>query len=79
MNIDGDLLDRVVKITDSKTKTDAITFALKEVDRRNRLATTLAAGTGATASELKEMFDPESDPMTLRVAEGTMPYGNPSQ
>lgn len=75
LNIDGDLLDRVVKATGSKTKTDAITFALEEVDRRARLRKILREGTGATSDELKVMFDPASDPVTLRVAEPAAPYG----
>jgi hypothetical protein len=75
LNIDGDLLDRVVEATGSKTKTDAITFALEEVDRRARLRNILREGTGATSDELKRMFDPASDPVSLRVAEPGAPCG----
>jgi hypothetical protein len=69
LNIDGELLARVVAITGSETKTDAIDFALREVDRRARLVEVLRAGTGADAEELRDMFDPESDPLAMRVAE----------
>lgn len=75
LNIDGALLDRVVDATGSKTKTDAITFALKEVDRRARLAGILRQGTGASPDELRDMFDPASDPVLLRVAEPSAGYG----
>jgi hypothetical protein len=37
LNIDSDLLDRVVSIMGSKTKTDAITFALKEEESHRLL------------------------------------------
>ena len=74
INLDEALLDRVVEITEATTKTEAITIALREVDRRARLVEVLREGTGATAEELKEMFDPASDPTALRVAEGVTPY-----
>lgn len=76
LNIDGDLLDRVVESTGSKTKTEAITFALNELDRRRRLTEKLRRGSGASPEELETMFDPASDPMILRVAERQSPYGD---
>lgn len=79
LNIDGDLLDRVVESTGSKTKTEAITYALKEMDRRERLTAILRRGSGASPDELENMFDPASDPMVLRVAEPPCTYpANPS-
>ena len=69
LNIDDELLARVVEITGSETKTEAIHFALKEVERRARLVEVLRAGTGASEDELREMFDVESDPLSMRVAE----------
>lgn len=75
LNIDGDLLERVVAATGAKTKTDAITHALEEVDRRARLLNTLRRGTGAGPDELRNMFDPASDPVALRVAEPGNLYG----
>ncbi len=74
INVDEALLDRVVEITGASTKTEAITIALREVDRRARLVEVLREGTGATSEELKDMFDPASDPTALRVAEGVPPY-----
>jgi len=74
INLDEELLDRVVKVTGAATKTEAVTIALREVARRAKLVETLRAGTGATTEELKTMFDPASDPMSLRVAEAVTPY-----
>lgn len=68
INMDEALLDRVVAITEAATKTEAIHIALREVDRRARLVTVLREGLGASADELKQMFDPASDPDSLRVA-----------
>ena len=67
VNLDGDVLDNVVKITGSNTKTEAIMFALKEVERRARLVEVLKEGLGASEAELKEMFDPSSMPGGISV------------
>ncbi len=77
INMDEALLDRVVAITEATTKTEAIHIALREVDRRARLVTVLREGLGASADELNEMFDPNSDPDSLRVAESAPAYGGP--
>lgn len=74
LNIYGDLLDRVVESTGSKTKTEAITFALNELDRRRRLHETLSRGSGVPPEQLADLFDPASDPMKLRVAEAPCVY-----
>ncbi|MDF1825295.1 MAG: type II toxin-antitoxin system VapB family antitoxin [Verrucomicrobiales bacterium] len=74
INLDESLLDDVVRITGAGTKTEAVTIALREVVRRARLVEVLRKGTGASPGELKDMFDPASDPMALRVAEGVTPY-----
>jgi hypothetical protein len=75
LNIDGDLLDRVVKSTGSKTKTAAIHHALEEIDRRNRLHELLKEGLGLSPEELENMFDPASISDHLMVAEDSEPYG----
>ena len=62
VNLDQEILDKVVEITGSTTKTEAIMFALKEVERRARLVEVLREGLGASESELKSMFDPNSAP-----------------
>jgi len=87
INIDDALLDRVVAITGASTKTEAITTALREVDRKARLVEVLREGLGASTSELRGMFDDASAPErfrnyegehrydALKVAEDEMPYG----
>ncbi|MEX0324654.1 MAG: type II toxin-antitoxin system VapB family antitoxin [Puniceicoccaceae bacterium] len=75
IDLDKELLERVVKLTGARTRTEAISTALREIDRRGQLVALLREGTGAKASELKEMFDPKSDPVLLRVAEEQHPYG----
>ncbi len=78
INIDGALLDRVVEITGAATKTEAIALALREVVRKARLVEILREGTGASGDELREMFDPASDPLAMRVAERpSTDYGDP--
>ncbi|MCB1229194.1 MAG: type II toxin-antitoxin system VapB family antitoxin [Verrucomicrobiae bacterium] len=74
INVDEALLDRVVEITEAASKTEAITIALREIDRRARLVDVLREGLGASTEELKEMFDPASDPSALRVAESSASY-----
>lgn len=84
INLDDALLDRVVAITGASTKTEAITMALREIDRKARLIEALKGGLGATTSELKSMFDEASAPERFRttgswepparVAETPTPY-----
>jgi len=74
MNLDSDLLDRVVHLTGSRTKTDAVMTALREVERRGRLLEVLRGGLGASEAELKDLFDPASDPTVSRAAEAKRAY-----
>lgn len=74
INLDPALVERAVKATGAKTKTEAITIALREVDRRARLVEVLREGLGADADQLRAMFDPASDPLTMRVAENRSDY-----
>ncbi len=76
LNVDDDLLNRVVKSTGLKTKTAAIDLALREMDRRSRLYEVLSRGSGVEGEELANMFDPASDPMTLRAAETPSKYNS---
>ncbi len=46
LNIDDELLTRVMETTGAKTKTDAIHAALAEVDRRNKLIALLSESIG---------------------------------
>ena len=74
LNVDDALLDRVVETTGAKTKTAAIDFALREVDRRARLTKVLARGSSVSGDDLTKLFDPKSDPATLRAAEDQANY-----
>lgn len=74
LNIDEALLDRVVEITGASTKTEAINFALREIDRKARLVNVLREGLGASSDELRTMFDTAAEPVALRVAEEGVPY-----
>jgi len=69
INLDKELLENAVRATGAKTKTEAITIALREVERQARLREVLREGLGASADELRAMFDSASDPMNLRVAQ----------
>ena len=76
LHIDDELLKRVMAATGAANKTRAIDLALREVDRRAKLVHLSTEGLGLTASELKEAFDPASDPATtLRLAEKHVTYG----
>ncbi len=58
LNIDDDLLTRVMETTGAKTKTEAIHAALAEVDRRNKLIALLSEGVGDI--DWKNAFDEKS-------------------
>ncbi len=60
MHIDDGLLKRVMDATGATSKTKAIDLALREMDRRAKLVELASKGTGLTANELKESFDPSS-------------------
>ncbi len=70
VNLDEEVLDNVVKITGSTTKTEAIMKALKEIERKDRLVEVLREGLGASESELKTMFDPASEPAREKFTYG---------
>ena len=71
MHIDDALLERVIQATGASSKTEAVSLALKEMDRRARLAEFGRKGLGLTKAELMSAFDPGYDLMALRVAEET--------
>ena len=74
LNMDDELLERVMARTGAPTKTEAIHMALREMDRRANLVEVLREGTGASREELRVMFDADSDPDSLRAAEPLTPY-----
>jgi Arc/MetJ family transcription regulator len=83
MHIDEDVLDRVMKITGAKTKRAAVEIALNEMARRHKLKELFSAGLGLSPEELKNAFDPASDPTLApaeplqNVAEDPASYGQP--
>lgn len=68
MFIDEALLERVMKLTGLKTKTETIEFALRETERKSKLGKFLGERKLA-AAEWKDCVDPAYDLMALRAAE----------
>lgn len=81
MHIDEDVLDRVMKITGAKTKTQAVEIALTEMARRHKLKELLNQGLGMTPDQLKAEFAPTAadafDQPIPQVAEAKAAYGQP--
>ena len=75
LNIDDELLARVVEFTGAKTKTEAIDLALKEMDRRAKLSLLLKDDFGMSSDDWKQVFDPDYDLESMRVAETPPNYG----
>lgn len=80
MHIDEGILERVMKWTGAMSKTEAVDLALKEMDRKARLAEFGKTGLGLSRAELLEAVDPSYDLMTLRLAEtpGAVPAAAPA-
>jgi Arc/MetJ family transcription regulator len=66
MFIDEMLLERVRKLTGLKTKTETVEFALRETERKSKLAKFLNT---RKAAEWKGSVDPAYDLMRLRLEE----------
>lgn len=75
MHIDDALLANVVRFTGASSKTEAVSLALKEMDRKARLREFGRKGLGFTKAELMAAVDPSYDLMALRVADGGEPAG----
>jgi Arc/MetJ family transcription regulator len=73
MFIDEELLARVMELTASKTKTDAVDFALREAERRGKIVRFAATSTIAT-DEWRSALDPAYDLDSLRAAEKPAVY-----
>jgi hypothetical protein len=58
MNIDEDVLARVMKLTGAKTKTQAVEMALAEMARRHKMKELFSQGLGLTPDELRNAFAP---------------------
>lgn len=81
MHIDEEVLDRVMKVTGAKTKTQAVELALTEMARRHKMKELFSQGLGLTPEELKAEFAPTAadalDSHGLKVAEDQAKYGKP--
>ena len=75
LHIDDKLVARVMKFTGCKTKTDAIDYALKEIDRRAKLTDLLGDDWGMTSKDWAGAFNPNYDLAALRAAETPEPHG----
>ena len=75
MHIDEELLKRVMEHHEFESKTEAVDFALREIDRKAKLRAYAKTGLGMTSEELKSAVDPDYDLMALRVAETPARYG----
>ena len=69
MHIDEGILERVMKWSGAVSKTEAVDLALKEMDRKARLAEIGKKGLGLSRAELLGAVDPSYDLMALRLAE----------
>ncbi len=69
MHIDEGILERVMKWSGAASKTEAVDLALKEMDRKARLAEFGKNGLGLSRAEILEAVDPSYDLMALRLAE----------
>ena len=75
MNIDDDMLARVMVANGITSKTKAVDFALRELDRRSELKRLLSTSMGFTDSEIVSAFDTHYDLPALRAAEEPAVYG----
>jgi len=78
MNIDDALLARVMKSSGAKTKTAAVDYALREVDRRETRLRLLQKGLKIEEKLAGSVFLPGYDVMAARIAEKESRYGHGS-
>lgn len=74
LHINEQLLKRVMAATGATSKTHAIDLALREMDRRTRLATLAAEGLGLAPDELKDVVEPAYDLELMRKRETPVRY-----
>ncbi|MEK7674219.1 MAG: type II toxin-antitoxin system VapB family antitoxin [Verrucomicrobiota bacterium] len=74
MHIDDGLLERVMAATGATSKTMAVDLALREMDRKAKLAKMCSEGLGLTPDELKDAIDPAYDLDDMRRRETPLTY-----
>lgn len=79
LNVDDDLLGRVMKANGITNKTKAIDLALREMDRRAELFRLTTEGLGMSSMELREVFDPASEKANDPIREASSRYGRKSR
>jgi Arc/MetJ family transcription regulator len=75
LHIDEALLARVMEGMGVTSKTRAVDLALREMDRKAKLAVLCSEGLGLGADELKDAVDPAYNLEKLRAAETPVSYG----
>lgn len=75
MNIDDALLERVMVLSGAKTKTAAVDYALREVERREVRLKLLQEGMELEKRLEGSVFLPGYDVMAARIAEKEARYG----
>ena len=76
LHIDEHVLADVMKAHDFETKTEAIDFALRELDRRAKLRSYREHGMGMTKAELKAAVYPDYIPGDALVAEPLVDFNS---
>lgn len=74
MHIDEDLLASAMEATGARTKTEAVSLALKEISRRVRQKKLFAIPMGTAGKDPKSYFDFDTYD-ALRAAEAAGTYG----
>ncbi len=74
-HIDENVLARGVRDHEIDSKTEAVSFVLREMDRKARSAEFRRDGSGLSADELRNAVDPDCDVLALRVAEESLGDG----
>lgn len=75
MHIDEALLERVIRWTGAASKTEAVSMASKEMDKKAKLAEFGRNGLGLSRAEPANSVDPAYDFGVLRAAEEPCVYG----
>ncbi len=75
MHIDEGLLDRVMKLYDCESKTEAVHLALRELERGHLLRGYAKTGLGLSALELREGVAADYDVLADREAGKPVSHG----
>ena len=79
LHIDEHILAEVMEAHGFDTKTEAIDFALRELDRRKKLRAFVKEGMGMSSDELKDAIYDDYSPDVMMVAEEPLKYPTPKK